>query len=632
MHTSSYLEAFLSVYGWMMYNTLYELFAMTWLLFLPFMKLGFLTFIDTLSDSANRYGQFKKGIITFVLMLFALFLAVVPMDKITVKDATVVSHCKVPDKLNDYQQWKIKDVPPQLKEFYGFDVSEGGKVPLLPSLVMRISSGTNNVIYQAMPCAPSVRDFAMVLKTSEVTNKDLRGEIERFSHQCASPVRDHIGQLKQRAPGTYRKIIEWGRGDITDPKKASLNSEHREITYPGSKTFKAIMSGNLSEISGLIDPTEKQAVEEIILGATPGENPLRSEGAVPGVEPDDQDASQQQQSSNTGRVKCTDWWDKKLYPALEKNASYDVALKVANDNYFQSKCMNGTGPWWHGMFSSHNDPNLPNDTTDYNSEKCESAVAEASGDKEFKDLVVYYMISNMPENSASLALNTEDKETAQSVAVLGIIGAVLGSFVGLGGDVLSSIANNAASFYAEMFFYRMILQMLQPMLLMGIFTFWGIYLIIADYRWETILKGLILIFIISILPGLWSISQHLDSALWQALYPGVDTLAALAKKSNDSYVERILLDAASTVFNVIFPLILMYLVNEAGGGRPGAAFQSTQGSAENIGGTSGRMAGSSAGGAVNTAERGAQKGIDKFRQWRAGRRDQTNLPPGGSRY
>ena len=134
------------------------------------------------------------------------------------------------------------------------------------------------------------------------------------------------------------------------------------------------------------------------------------------------------------------------------------------------------------------------------------------------------------------------------------------------------------------------------------------------------------------MPGLWAISQHLDNALWQALYPDVNTLAELANRSNKNYVERILLDAASTMFNVIFPLILMYLVNEAGGGRPGAAFQSTQGSAENIGGTSGRMAGSSAGGAVNTAERGAQKGIDKFRQWRAGRRDQANLPPGGSRY
>ena len=630
MHASSYLEAFLSVYGWMMYNTLYELFAMTWLLFLPFMKLGFFTFIDTLSDSANRYGQFKKGIITFVLMIFALFLAVVPLDKISIQDATVVSHCKAPNKLNDYQQWKIRNAPSNLKEFYGFDVSDGGKVPLLPSLVMRISSGTNNVIYQAMPCAPSVRDFAMVLKTSEVTGKDLRGEVERFNLECASPTRDRINRLRQESPSTYRKIIEWGRGSLKDPKTASLNSEHREITYPGSKTFKVMMSGNLGEVSGLIDPTEKLAFEKIMLGATPNENPLRSSSAVPGVEPDDQDASQQQQANNTGLVKCTDWWDKKLYPALEKNASHDVALKVANDDYFQAECIKGP----RTILASFTNPNGEDfeGPLGYDRENCESAINKASGNKDFKDQVVYHMISNMPENNHSLALNAADKDTAQTVGVLGIIGAVLGSFVGLGGNVLSSIADNAASFYAQMFFYRMILQMLQPMLLMGIFAFWGIYLIVADYRWETILKGLILIYIISILPGLWSISQHLDSALWQALYPGVDTLAALAEKSNDSYVERILLDAASTVFNVIFPLILMYLVNEAGGGRPGAAFQATDARADQIGGTGGRSAGNTATTGVNTAGRAAEKGIEGLRGWRNARRDKANLPPGGSRY
>ena len=596
---------------------------MTWLLFLPFMKLGFFTFIDTLSDAGNRYGQFKKGVITFVLMLFALFLAVVPLDKITVKDATVVSHCKVPNKLNDYQQYKIRTAPPQLKEFYGFDVSEGGKVPLLPSLVMRFSAGTNNVIYQAMPCAPSVRDFAMVMKTAEVTNKDLRGEVERFNLECATPARDRINGLRQRAPSTYKKIIEWGRGDLSDKKMANLNNETKEVTYPGSKTFKVIMSGNLSEISGLIDPTEKQAVEEIMLGATPGENPLRSQSAIPGVEPDDKDASQQQQANNTGLVKCTDWWDKKLYKSLRDNADYDVALKVANDEFFQSDCMSSDGgDLEQGVLSKNS----------YDIKACSAAVAKASGNKEFYDHVIYRMVANMPGNNTSLALNAEDKDTAQTIGVLGVIGAVLGSFVGLGGNVLSSIADNAASFYAQMFFYRMILQMLQPMLLMGIFAFWGIYLIIADYRWETILKGLILIFIISILPGLWSISQHLDSALWQALYPGVDSLAALADKSNDSYVERILLDAASTVFNVIFPLILMYMVNEAGGGRPSGAIEAGDAQAKNIGNVGGRMAGSTARAGVNTAGRTAGKGIESWRNWRDARRDKGNLPPRGSRY
>ena len=149
---------------------------------------------------------------------------------------------------------------------------------------------------------------------------------------------------------------------------------------------------------------------------------------------------------------------------------------------------------------------------------------------------------------------------------------------------------------------------------------------------ETILKGLILIFIISLMPGLWAISQHLDNALWQALYPDVNTLAELANRSNKNYVERILLDAASTMFNVIFPLILMYLVNEAGGGRPEGAISPGNGQAENIGRTGSRMAGSTAGAGVNTAGRGASMGMDKFRQWRANRKDRANLPPGGSRY
>ena len=70
---------------------------------------------------------------------------------------------------------------------------------------MRFSAGTNNVIYQAMPCAPSVRDFAMVMKTAEVTNKDLRGEVERFNLECATPARDRINGLRQRAPAHIKK-------------------------------------------------------------------------------------------------------------------------------------------------------------------------------------------------------------------------------------------------------------------------------------------------------------------------------------------------------------------------------------------------------------------------------------------
>ena len=616
MHASSYLEAFLSVYGWMMYNTLYELFAMTWLLFLPFMKLGFLTFIDTLSDSANRYGQFKKGIITFVLMLFALFLAVVPMDAIRVEGTTIVHHCKKQGASNLEGQ-RLKGNIPNMKEFYGFDVTAEGKVPLLPSLMMRIAAGTNNVIYQSMPCAPSVNDFAMVIKTTEITEKGLREEVGRFDKECATPARDRMRKLAADAPFSYKSI--YYIDTIKGSAETKISDQQREY-YPGSKLFQLMMSGDTSMVEGQILPQEK----EKFFNALPKGNALYSESAVADVESDDPDMSQQQQANNTGTVKCIDWWNKKLFPALKKNVNQDVALKLAKDQFFTQDCYNLEDSHYYAWGSA-------GDSNTFNLEACRASIERATGaDEAFWHNVVFRAVYNT--NNSSLALNAEDRGNIERIGILGIIGTILGSFVGMGDDILSNIVGNAVSFYAQMFFYRVILQMLQPMLLMGIFTFWGIYLIIADYRWETILKGLILIFIISILPGLWSITQHLDNALWQALYPDVTSIKDLANRGNRSYVERILLDAASTVFNIIFPLVLMYLVNEAGGGRPGEAISSSNGQAENIGRTSGKMAGNSAGAGVNTAGRAAGKGIEGWRNWRDARRDKGNLPPGGSRY
>lgn len=617
MHTSSYLEAFLSVYGWMMYNTLYELFAMTWLLFLPFMKLGFFTFIDTLSDSANRYGQFKKGVITFVLMLFALFLAVVPMDSITVQGATVNGICASME-INDKASFDY------LKNHYRFDVAESGKVPLLPSLAMRIAAGTNNVIYRALPCAQDVNKFATVMKMSEVTKPELAQSVSRFNEECAIPARNRLIALQNKAPKTYGKLLE-------QFKKDDDYTDFKEKSYVNSKLYRMAMNPDIGQIGGLIDANEQNVVKEILENGTGKGTPLYSADRVTEVVSDNPDNSQLQQANNSGPVSCLEWWEKQLYPDLKNNISDDVASKLSLSSSFNvnsNDCLDYSQITFNRQGYAVPKLGVKGDAI-YDKQKC-IANAEIAYGKKFYDDLIYYGITNV-NRANTLALSREDRKNAETIGALGVVGAVLSIFTGKA-DVLGAIADNAVNFYAQMFFFRVLLQLLQPMLLMGIFVFWGIYLIIADYRWETILKGLILIFIISLLPGLWAITQYLDATLWHALYPDVDSLAVAVKRQSGNYVERILLDAASTVFNVIFPLILMYMVNEAGGGRPGGAFQSSQTGAENIGGTSGRMAGNTAGAGVNTAGRTTGKGIDGLRSWRAARRDKANLPPGGSRY
>lgn len=609
MHVSSYLEAFLSVYGWMMYNTLYDLLGMTWLVFLPFMKLGITTFIDTIADSGNSYAQFKKGLITFLLMVAALVLALVPLDRITVKNATINSVCQITTKIENSHN--------TLKDNYRFDIDEGGKVPLLPSLVMRIAAGFNNAIYETLPCATDVNKFSAVMQISEITDPELQKRADSFHEQCAIPARNRLLEFQKKAPKTYGKVLEQFKIDdgYTDEK---------EIRFVNSKLYKLMMQPDMGSISGMIDPEEKNDVEQILQSGTAQGDPLYSDGRVTNVESDNPDNSKMQQATNSGTSSCLKWWEEDLYPALKTKVTEDAAFRLATGtrDYFSTACINTQ------VINDMND-SQPIDQEAlkniYNKSACINSAVNKYGDK-FHDDLVYTATTNV-NNSSGLRLNRPDREAMATVSTLGIVGAVLSVFSG-GNNVLSAIADSALSFYASMFFYRVMLQMLQPMLLMGIFCFWGIYLVVADYRWETILKGLILIFIISMLPSLWAITQYLDSALWNALYPNLENLSTAMRRSSQNYVERLLLDAASTVFNVIFPLILMYLVTEAGGAKASQAYSASDTRAEQIGRTGGNMTGGSASG----VSRDAKNSMDRLRNWRNQRNNNRNLPPGGSKY
>ena len=609
MHVSSYLEAFLSVYGWMMYNTLYDLLGMTWLVFLPFMKLGITTFIDTIADSGNSYAQFKKGLITFLLMVAALVLALVPLDRITMKNTTVNAVCT---------NLQVDTNNQALKDNYRFDVAEGGKVPLLPSLVMRIGAGFNNVIYKSIPCTTDVNRFATAMQMSEVTDKDLAGEMQRFNTECAIPARNRMNDLMYKAPKTYKKLLE-------QYKKKDNYSDDKETNYFNSSFYKAMMKPDMNDISGAIDEEEKQIVEELIQSGTAQGDPIYSASPVTEVKSDNPDNSQKQQADGKGPVSCIDWWDNKLLASLKESISKDLTYRIASGkDQLAQECLPDLASSTVAMTWGRT-PNMKLVDED----AC-IAAAEKKYGEELKDDLVYHALQK--SNQGSL-MNREDKEHAQTIGVLGIVGAIISTFLGGNTSVLSSIANSAASFYTQMFFYRVMMQILQPMLLMGIFCFWGIYLVVADYRWQTILKGLIMILIITLMPGLWAITQHLDGALWNALYPDVVKLGTAVKQQGESYVERILLDAASTVFNVIFPMLLMYIVAEAGGGHPGQAIQAGHGYAENVGRTGSQITTNAA---ISGTGRGVDRGIDRVREWRENRTRMRNankgLPPGGSRF
>ena len=132
---------------------------------------------------------------------------------------------------------------------------------------------------------------------------------------------------------------------------------------------------------------------------------------------------------------------------------------------------------------------------------------------------------------------------------------------------------------------KIMLRFLVPMVIMVIYMFWGVYVLIGELRGSTVVKGMLTIFSATIIFGLWSIADHIDDKLWDAMYG-----------SRINPFAMILLDATSGIFYFIIFSAVFYMVNLAGGGEPGGMLgggqQQASGLSRDIGGrTTGRSFG-----------------------------------------
>jgi hypothetical protein len=143
---------------------------------------------------------------------------------------------------------------------------------------------------------------------------------------------------------------------------------------------------------------------------------------------------------------------------------------------------------------------------------------------------------------------------------VGVIQSVTG--VDLSGGMIGTVV----SFYLSVFLVKLMLKFLLPMVIMTVYMFWGVYMLIGELRGSTLVKGMVAIFSLTIIPGLWAIADHLDDKLWDAMY---DSWI-------DSPIQMILLDATSGIFYLGIMMVVFYLVNLAGAGDAGNTLAGVQ--------------------------------------------------------
>ncbi|MBS9783486.1 MAG: conjugal transfer protein TraG N-terminal domain-containing protein [Pasteurella sp.] len=579
MNASSYLEGFLTVYGWMLYDTLYQLFSMLWLVFLPFMMLAYNYFRDVVTDDFyGSYGYFKSSFFNFIIMLLVLMFCVIPVDKITIKGTRINTVCTKGDALTSYYDKKGVQ-----NSNFQFDTDQQGKVPILPSIVMRLAQGTNNVIYNTTPCVENVTNLAIAFDSSKVRDPKLVGEMNTFVNQCYKKARERLHNFSRNAGDEAvnklaekfaREYVEndlgknWsGWGILTGVDKSKEINIQKE--YMGSKLMLFLMEPHNSGMNYIESDKAKQAFNSVAV------SPLYTNDTVTDMSSNSSDASAYQQQTGSGPVKCSSWWAK-LKPKLEEDSLKDLT----KNSLVEDKKKQCDDVIYDGIASM----------------VCQNEVKrlqKMSTDTEYKEKSRQLLINSQFTYNGNIAMNQKEKSSVNTAVSAAFIGSLVGFIPGMGDNFLSNITSTATAFYGEMFMYKVIMKFLHPMLLMGVYAFWGIYLIVSSYRGEVVFKGLVLIYALLLLPSIWAIADHLDSYLFQAMFPFSDIKDLYSRGTNN--IERMILDGAATVFYIIFPFILLYMISEAGGPR-GDRFNNTTGSqATNIGRGLGGAAGQSAG-------------------------------------
>lgn len=593
MNVSSYLEAFLSVYGWAVYRTMFLLFMMTGLFLYPILRSLIGLLIDFLSSGReDAYGYLKQAGVVIALTIAVFFFAMVPVVEISFSKARVQNICG----LKDGTAAEVNNVKQSGNAANGgkyFSITET-RVPIMPWIAMRLGQGINSIFYTSLPCVMHTADANRAALNVQTNDEALDKEFKDFMEQCHLKAVDLIKRIRRgefdnattngKKNGVTSK--EWLEKEILNDANAKFKAGIRKWDY---RRIEKIAPEHMSEITEFID---SDFIYKYIY-STEG-NPINSAppsvqealGKIPMTMHATTAVAGMPGQNFDNLPTCAAWWKKGegqrkgLRERLLANLTDDAVLRVAPKTGIDA-CQE--------KMQEFDDTAIKISTGELkNKAKCLEQFRETIAKRESqksgsieervgRNLFLAYQGNNghIKDDTISTSESVTLAMTAAGAMAAGFISSKFG--IDLSGGLLGTIV----SFYGTIFMMKLLLKFLLPMAIMAVYMFWGIYMLIGEMRGAALVKGMVLIFSLTIIPGLWSIADHLDDKLWDAMYDSW----------TDGPIQMVLLDAASGIFYLAIPMIIFFLINLAGAGEHSGALADVQSRAGNLSGNIGQSTG-----------------------------------------
>ena len=231
MQVDSYIEMFTTIFGWLMYNTVWDVLAATGILFLPFLGLVLDNLVDSYSETDGRAGNSDVALRKIEVDVYLAFIVVLiagnPFIELEPREVSFT-----PEPTLDLQQQPTINAADTVSSTYGSisfrnEMARPVQVPVWWYVVIQVSKGLTHAIKNGVANKPNLREYIHQLSLMDITDPLLRHEINNFYRDCFVRARSKY----------YHDLPTFTSAQINIVDSILNTHGHTDIDYIGSRLY-----------------------------------------------------------------------------------------------------------------------------------------------------------------------------------------------------------------------------------------------------------------------------------------------------------------------------------------------------------------------------------------------------------
>ena len=210
----SHIEIYLTMFGWSMYELLFELADDLNLLLIPFLVIIVRNFIGSLSSEnifPNSGASLSQMRVELPVALIVFIFMVVPYVKILPSSIEYAPVCQIDGVTHTYGDTGTTYDTTELARYS----EQHPRVPMFWAITLAFSGGMTHAVLKHLPCFQDYSGLAFRMRNSFIKDPKIRQQFDHFASQCFVPA--------------------WRKYEIFQPPESVVLRKDAE--YPGNRYF-----------------------------------------------------------------------------------------------------------------------------------------------------------------------------------------------------------------------------------------------------------------------------------------------------------------------------------------------------------------------------------------------------------